>query len=781
MKLKHIHKRKLFSRIRTTIVSVFTLIVMCHNSALSLEVSNKAIKAGTEGQANISAEAIAGPIKLRGVIGQPIIGRYSGGAIHGFACIIYAIPQPPRIESVPIRIAVEDSLYEYQIRASDANGDKILFVVVDAPSGLNVNTDGLISWTPSQVNVGINEVQIAVYDDRGDSTIHSWSIEVSNLNDAPTIVLPDTLVIFDEDSSVTLSFVPFISDSESVVADLILTADSTLNIRIDNKTKSVTISGLPDSSGLFRVEFSISDPENLSSSDTTLIIISAVNDAPIVAGIPDITFLEDSTFSLDLDKFVTDVDNDTSEMTWSVDISVDTTEVSEQMKAEESDGKPGIFDLESRLGMLFNIGKGLKNSNIEKALIKSDRFRNLKDQSVFTEKPDNEQARKSEVFDKDVTYRSRNTSSTDAVIVQYSSEGKALDSLMVSIDSVSHVATFSTPANYFASNISIIFSATDPGGLSGSDSSTVNIKAVNDAPVLAGIPDIVFNEDDSLLIHFEEWFDFVHDEDNADSTLLWSIGTSDSDSISVIVEGDSALFKAPANWFAIDRDTITVTVRDSAFESSVRVAVHVLPVNDAPSLSNFPDTLTFGFDRTLVIDISDLEIDIDDPDSLLVWHAEFKNHGDSLLFFDILGDSIIEISSGFEGISEDTLLLTVTDTSGASDSTAIFVQVTLPVGVDDGFDALPEKFELFQNYPNPFNPTTTIRYALPVRSDVTLRIYNLMGQEVLRITHEEVRAGYHEERWNGVNQSGKKVASGIYIYRLRAGKFTETKKMLLLK
>ena len=778
MKLINIHNRRFFSRMRMALISVLTLIAMSHSSALSLEASKKE---RAENQVNKGAEKLSGVIKHRSVIGQPIIGRHSGGSINGFAGILYAIPQPPRVESVPITVGIEDSLYEYQIHASDANGDEILFTVMNGPAGLSVNENGLISWTPSQENVGINSVQIAVYDDRSDSTIHSWSIEVSNQNDPPTIALPDTLVIFDEDSSVTISFIPFISDSESVVADLLLSADSILIIEINNETKSVTISGLPDSSGLFRVEFTLTDPENLSSKDTTTIVISPVNDAPIVSGIPDITFLEDSTFTIDLDRFVTDVDNDSSEMTWSVKISVDTIEVIEESKAEETNAKPGIFESDSRLRMILNIEKNLKIVNIEKSSLKSDRFGNLREKSVFTQNTVSKQKKISEVSVRAVTFRSRNTSSAEAAIVQYSSEGDALDSLTVSIDSVSHVATFSTPANYFASNISVVFSATDPGGLSGSDSSTVNVSSVNDAPVLAGIPDIEFNEDDSLVIHFEDWFEFVNDEDNADSTLIWSIITSDSDSISVIVEGDSVLFNAPENWFAIDRDTITVTVRDSAIESSIRVAVHVLPVNDAPSLSSLPDTLTFGIDTTLVIDISDLEIDIDDPDSLLEWHAEFKNQGDSLLFFNILGDSIIEITSEFEGIGEDTLILTVTDTSGASDTTSIFVQVTLPVGVEDEFTALPEKFELFQNYPNPFNPTTTIRYALPVRSDVTLRIYNLMGQEVLRITHDEMRAGYHEERWHGLNQSGRNVASGIYIYRIQAGDFTETKKMLLLK
>ena len=659
-------------------ISVLTLIVMSHSSAISLKASDKS---RTENQVNNNAAMLVGPIKHRSAVGQPIIGKHSTGSVHGFAGIIYAIPQSPRVESVPITVAIEDSLYEYQILTSDANGDEILFTIVNAPSGLTVNADGFVSWTPLQENAGVNEIQIAVYDDRSDSTLHTWSIEVSSRNNAP-----------------------------------------------------------------------------------------------IVSGIPDISFPEDSTFTIDLDVYVTDVDNDSSEMTWTVDIKVDTIAVIEQTNADNS-----LSGSVSSIESLLNIEKNFGNANIEKERRKSDNFENLNKKSIFTQNTVNEQEKKSDVTLKSVTYRSRQTKAAGAVLIQYSSEGEAIDSLTISIDSLSHVATFSTPANYFASDILIIFSATDPGGLSDSDSSIVNIISVNDAPVLAGIPDIIFNEDDSLLIHFEDWFDFVKDDDNADSTLIWSISTSESDSIFVLVQGDSVLFNAPENWFAINRDTITVTVRDSAIESSIRVAVHVLPVNDAPSLNGLPDTLTFGFDSTLVINISDLEIDIDDPDSLLEWHAEFKNHGDSLLFFNILGDSIIEITSGFEGIGEDTLMLTVTDTSGASDTSSIFIQITLPVGVNDRFDALPEKFELFQNYPNPFNPTTTIMYALPVRSDVTLRIYDLMGQEILKISYEDMSAGYHEERWNGLNQSGRKVASGIYIFRLNAGDFTATKKMLLLK
>ena len=85
-------------------------------------------------------------------------------------------------------------------------------------------------------------------------------------------------------------------------------------------------------------------------------------------------------------------------------------------------------------------------------------------------------------------------------------------------------------------------------------------------------------------------------------------------------------------------------------------------------------------------------------------------------------------------------------------------------------------YNLIQNYPNPFNPTTTFEYTLLSPGEVSLTIYNLLGQEVARLVNEVQRAGYHKVKWNASNFS-----SGIYFYRLQAGDFTQTRKMVLLK
>ncbi|MBN1637628.1 MAG: T9SS type A sorting domain-containing protein, partial [Ignavibacteriales bacterium] len=81
-----------------------------------------------------------------------------------------------------------------------------------------------------------------------------------------------------------------------------------------------------------------------------------------------------------------------------------------------------------------------------------------------------------------------------------------------------------------------------------------------------------------------------------------------------------------------------------------------------------------------------------------------------------------------------------------------------------------------QNYPNPFNPSTVISYQLPVSSLVQIKVYNVLGQEIATLVNEEKPAGTHNVKFNASN-----LSSGIYFYRIEAGKFVETKKMVILK
>jgi hypothetical protein len=97
------------------------------------------------------------------------------------------------------------------------------------------------------------------------------------------------------------------------------------------------------------------------------------------------------------------------------------------------------------------------------------------------------------------------------------------------------------------------------------------------------------------------------------------------------------------------------------------------------------------------------------------------------------------------------------------------------VGVIDEM-IVPTEFRLEQNYPNPFNPRTTIHFQLPSKSHVTLRVYDILGQELETLINEEREAGMYILQYDGLN-----LTSGIYFYRLQAGSYSETKKLILLK
>jgi len=102
--------------------------------------------------------------------------------------------------------------------------------------------------------------------------------------------------------------------------------------------------------------------------------------------------------------------------------------------------------------------------------------------------------------------------------------------------------------------------------------------------------------------------------------------------------------------------------------------------------------------------------------------------------------------------------------------------------INEPSENLVDDFQLFQNYPNPFNPTTKIKFTIPSvetsRWDVftTLKVYDILGNEVATLVNEEKPAGSYE-----IDFDGTKISSGVYIYKLNAGLFTDAKKMILLK
>ena len=104
----------------------------------------------------------------------------------------------------------------------------------------------------------------------------------------------------------------------------------------------------------------------------------------------------------------------------------------------------------------------------------------------------------------------------------------------------------------------------------------------------------------------------------------------------------------------------------------------------------------------------------------------------------------------------------------------------LTAKVEDG-GSLPNSFSLSQNYPNPFNPSTTIEFALPTAAQARIEIFNILGELVATPFDGTAEAGSNTVVWDGTNQSGRQVASGVYFYRFETEQYKQTHKMILMK
>ena len=125
-------------------------------------------------------------------------------------------------------------------------------------------------------------------------------------------------------------------------------------------------------------------------------------------------------------------------------------------------------------------------------------------------------------------------------------------------------------------------------------------------------------------------------------------------------------------------------------------------------------------------------------------------------------------AGGLGGIVTDTSAYATNGISGLMSLSGTLVDVSQT--------GLPTEFSLLQNFPNPFNPLTTIRYGLPSRAHIVLTVYNTLGQQVAMLVEGEQDAGYHEVQFDASS-----FASGVYLYRLQAGDFVQSKKFVLIR
>jgi len=297
-------------------------------------------------------------------------------------------------------------------------------------------------------------------------------------------------------------------------------------------------------------------------------------------------------------------------------------------------------------------------------------------------------------------------------------------------------------------------------------------------PVLSLIPDTSFFEDDSLYFPVAILHNYVQDEDTPVDSLHWVV--SQNQNVHFNFENDSVFISAESNWFG--KDTVLLIVSDDVLSDSSNWIIAVNPKNDAPYFTELmPDSISFDSNVRNTLLLMGLASDIDNPDTSLVW--SYINSRFVLCQINYtLKSAIFWVEQNISG--KDTVVLSVSDGElTAYDSLIVIVKPL--TGIDYLMSQVPKEYSLHQNYPNPFNPITTIIYSIPTHSNVDIRIYDLLGKEVVTLVNEKQEAKYYRIIWDAKDRFGNSVPSGMYFYRIVAKsgdrRFAKTRKLLLLR
>jgi hypothetical protein len=306
---------------------------------------------------------------------------------------------------------------------------------------------------------------------------------------------------------------------------------------------------------------------------------------------------------------------------------------------------------------------------------------------------------------------------------------------------------------------------------------------VNFAPRLSLAGAYGFDEDAMFEMNLN---DFVIDEDHADATLAWTI-TGGQNITDALLAGNLVRFTPAPDWFGAE--TFTFIARDPLGASdTARVTMEVLAVQDRPSAARLLSPI--GDARVDTLNVS------------LQWQASVDPDGEALSYLVLYG-TVRTLAAQVDSGRTSNTAFTIPDNSikpgrryywqvVASDGftaavpSAIDSFSTNPsTGVVER-EAVPLQFDLSQNYPNPFSLSgsvnaTMIRFSLPEPAFVALDIHNALGQRIMSLRRAQMPAGEHAVAWNGVDEAGKKISSGIYWINFSAGAFQALRRIVVMK
>jgi VCBS repeat-containing protein len=636
----------------------------------------------------------------------------------------------------------------------------------------------VLTMTPVENATGPAEIEVWASDGEAESEHITFTLTVTAVNDAPELAAIGVQST-NEDTplDITLSATDVDEDALTYTAS---SDEDNVTAVVDGTT--LTLTPADNWSGTANITVTVNDGNGEEDDETFEFMVNAVDDAPVVSDIPGQTIDEGGSFAtIDLDDYLTEVDGD--QISWNINIPGGEllVEVDTENIATVSTPYEDWF------------GSGLINFQ---ATDNTSEFLSDSDDATFTVNPINDppevvMAIEDVPVDEDsapVVLGDLDNIFGDVdseLFFTFTNDNEAL--VTVTVDEENAVTlTFTENGNGTAN---ITFTA-DDGEFQVTDEVLVTVTATNDPPeVVAAIEDLLVDEDSAPVV--------LGDLDNIfgdiDSDLAFTYSNDNESLVTVTIDDDNAViltFTGDASGTA----NLTFSAWDGEFTVTDEVPVTVTAINDPPGV----------FALISPANDSTITIDNDNTDGLLTfsWEEPDDVEGDAILFR-------FEGTGIFESISQDSLetaelvviyadliialgeeeIVTGTWTVYASDAEDTTIVSNGPFTLTiDGSSLevneelfIPDIFALHQNYPNPFNPVTTIAYDVPEMTSVRVDIYNILGQQVRTLINRSHEPGYYRIQWDGTNDYGEVLPSGMYIYSIQASGFTRVKKLVLMK
>jgi len=659
------------------------------------------------------------------------------------------------------------------------------------------NADSEISWQASGMNnlsvsiqnriatitvndpewSGTEAITFTATDPGGLSDNTTTQFTVRPVNDPPQMTQIPNQTIAEGGSFNNIMLDNYVDDPDNADSEITWTAtgQSQLTVAINQRVASIQA---PDAdwNGTETVTFKATDPGGLSDSKNVTFTVTPVNDAPVVAKIPDQTIDQSETFvPIPLDDYVTDVDNSDAELSWTHNATQLIVTINPVNRTATVSAPNDQWTGSETITFTATDPAGLTGQNT----------------ATFTIGDFNDPPRLTQIPDQTIN---ENGTFNQIYLDTYVNDPDDKDSEItwswrgnqnLIFQEVNRILTITVPDSEWAGTEVVTFIATDPGGKKDSCVTIFKVNPVNDPPVLGFISDLYFAEDDTLYLRRSTLLAMVHDIDSPTQSIQFLILNTIHTHYNIDAATGDLIIYADENWYGTEPVLFQVVDDKGGFDSQFLNLV-VQSVPDAPAAFSLefpigaafptaPDSIVFHWQRSIDAD----------PGETVTYQWSLSQDvlfGHVMDQYNNLQDTVFVFNS--HNLSDGRYYWRVNafDPTGRfieSDNVGIFTIGATNVNPTE--TTHPQEYVLFSNYPNPFNPETRIAFQLPKACHVRLSIYNNLGQLIAILFDGNLAAGIHARVWNALDMTGKKVTSGVYLYKLETEEFTEVKKMLYIQ